>query len=555
MISKLPLFLALCLALPTVASAQNLKPLPNPDLSKLNATRNAEIREARANFDKARVGQSGSQLADLYADLGGVYARANLIEAADAAFENAASLAPNDDRWVYLRGVIARDRGQIDQAHRLFEKAFKLNPLYVPTRMALVSELLRENKIDAASKLLNDQLAAYPDSAVAHAVLGEIAVRQKQYAAAARHLNDALRFDPEATSLYRLLATAQEGAGDAKAASAARAKIGDGALRVDDLLLRRIASTVPAAANSAPPVADDPRSALQLQVVEQASAGQFDAARKSLETALKQFPNDAAFLTQYARVEMAAGNASAARARAKAAVAANPKSAQVWMTQGVILESTNDDAGARDSYIKASINEPNLGLARVASGNLAMRTGQYNEAITAYRSLVNLQADNARNWTYLLAAQFAGGQCASGMREAIENEKKHPRDPLFAELSIRAVSTCPAATPEQKKTALANAEKLYGAAPPDAPQIGEAYALALAANGKWEDAKQTQGAAMFVPISAGNEERVAQYREFYQRFEAKQLPTKPWADIHPLTKPPRPQMGSAPQASQTPAGK
>lgn len=557
MISKLPLFLALCLALPTLASAQNLKPLPNPDLSQLSAAQNAEMREARVNFDKAKAGLSGSALADLYADLGGLYARARLIDAADAAFENATILAPNDDRWVYLRGVIARERGQSDSAQRLFEKAFKLNPLYLPTRMALVSELLRENKIDAASKLLNDQLVAYPDSAAAHALLGEIAIRQKQYAVAVKHLNDALRSDPGATSLYGLLATAQEGAGDAKAASAAKAKMGDGLLRVDDLLLRRITPTISATANSMPPpVVDDPRGKLQLQIAQQANAGQYDAARKSSDAALKQFPNDVSFLSLYTRLEMAAGDISAARARAKAAVVANPKSAQAWMTQGVVLEAANDDAGARDSFAKASINEPNLGVARAASGNLAMRTGQYAEAVTAFRSLVNLQADNARNWTSLLAAQFAAGQCAVGMREAADNAKKYPRDPLFAELSIRAASTCPAATVEQKKAALTDAGKLYAAAPADASQnIGEAYALALAANGKWEDAEQTQGAAMFVALSAGDDEQVAQYREFYQRFQAKQLPSKPWADVHPLNKPPRPPMGRPAQEGAKPAGK
>ena len=113
--------------------------MPNPDLSALKPAQSAEVREARANFDKAAAGKSGVQLAEMYGDLGAVYARAGLFDVAAAAIDNAAVAAPLDDRWAYLQGVLARARGQHPQARAAFERALKFNGMYLPTRMALAA--------------------------------------------------------------------------------------------------------------------------------------------------------------------------------------------------------------------------------------------------------------------------------------------------------------------------------------------------------------------------------------------------------------------------------
>ncbi len=279
MTSRLPLFLALCLALPGLAFAQNLKPLPNPDLSKLTPAQNSELREARVTFDTSKTGRSGGDLADLYAELGGFYARAGLLDAADIAFENASLLMPDDDRWQYLRGILARDRGQQAQARGFFEKAFKLNPMYLPTRMVVAADRLKAGDVPGARKLLDEQLVAHPDEPTAHALLGEIDIREKKYADAARHLRAALKVDSQATSLYRLLSVAEEGAGNAKAAADAKARIGDGSLHLEDAVRRRVASqgSGPQQVPAAPQL--DVRMMAMSDAARQASQGQFGTAR------------------------------------------------------------------------------------------------------------------------------------------------------------------------------------------------------------------------------------------------------------------------------------
>ena len=97
--------------------------------------------------------------------------------------------------------------------------------------------------------------------------------------------------------------------------------------------------------------------------------------------------------------------------------------------------------------------------------------------------------------------------------------------------------------------ALDYGDKLYHQS--DAAPIAEAYALALAANGKWDDAIKIQQGAMFVLVRNGHKGELPGYRDFLQQFQAKKLPDKPWPAMSGLLKPERPApdvKGAAPPA-------
>ena len=541
-----------------LASAQTLQPLPTPNLSGLDAARNAEVREARATFDKAIVGKSGVTLAELYGNIAAVYARAQLLDVAVVAIDNAARSAPLDDRWPYLQGALARMRGKHAEARTAFERSLKLNGMYLPTRIALAGELLRGGDVDGAGKLLSVGLAEHEGQPALRAMLADVAYRQQRYKEAIAYLNEALRLDPRATSLYGALARAEEAAGNAAGARAAQARAGDVPPYLEDPLLARLlpepvlanvakavgatnASNAPGAPAPGQPGAADPRQAAIGEANFLAAAGKQAEARAALDKALAKQPNDVALLAAYARIELATNRPDAARARAAAATTANPRSMPAWLTQGHVLEVTGDDAGARSAYERAVAIEPKAARAHVALGNLALRNGRTTDAVAAYRAATAAQPDDAENWAHLLAAEFLVGQCAGALRETAANAARNARDPLFADLNIRAVSTCPAATPAQKQAVLADAKALYRQAPArDIAQTAETYALALAANGQWQEAAQTQGSSIYEAATLGDQAATAQYRDFFQRFQARQMPTKPWADAHPLLKPQRP---------------
>ncbi|MBX3691585.1 tetratricopeptide repeat protein [Dokdonella sp.] len=546
-----------------IAFAQTYTPLPQPDLSKLDAAEIAQLREARANFDKAIVGKSGVALAELYGDIGAAYARARLIDATRVAIDNAAIAAPLDDRWPYLQGALARMQGKHEVARAAFEKSLKLNGMYLPTRIALAGELLRIDDVDGAGKLLAAALADHEREPALRAMLADVAYRKQHYKEAVAYLEEALRLDPRATALYGALARAHEAAGDTKAAREAQGKIGDVPPFLRDPLLARL---LPApvisnlAATAASPArvpaeqsTSDPREAAIGEAHFLAANGKYAEARGVLDKALTKQANDVALLSTYARIEAADGRVEAAKARATAATRAAPKSVLAWLTQGFIAEVAGDDAGARNAYERATVADPKAPRPQVALGNLALRSGRAADAIAAYRAATTIQPDDAENWAHLLAAEFIAGQCSTGLREAADNARKHARDPLFADLHIRAVSTCPAATPEQKKAVLGQAEALYRQAPEkNLAQVAETYALALAANGRWDEAAETQGSAIYEAATLGDKVATAQYRELFQRFQAKQMPTRPWAESHPLLKPPRPSVPPKPAVAAPP---
>lgn len=565
MIIRFILAIVLALAPMSLAvAAEAVRPLPNADLSGIDRELADEIREFRARLDREKSKLGGVELGELYGDVGAVHARVGLFDVAEVAFANAESVAPLDGRWPYLRGLIAIARGQDAISRQAFERALKLNADYLPIRMALVNSLVRANELDRARQLLEPFVATHKTYPVPFAMLGDIAMRQKRYGDAVTLFKSALAAEPGANSLYQALAAAQKETGDGKGAEASLAKAGDVSPSISDPVMARIMPVVdirPASATTSAGAAAgrsaqepelDPRRAALGEVELATSVGQFDAARKRLDAALKQYPGDAGLLLGYARVEATAGNAAAARSRAAAATSSAPKEATAWSARAVIEDGLGDDAAAVASYRKALEVDAKFARAQIGIGNIELRGGRRAQAEDAYRAALALAPQSTDARARLIATQVLAGQCSTAIGEMTDAVKRFPRDGGIAELFVRVASTCQGATAEQRKRALSIAEELYKSPAGGSAQVSEAYALALAANGRWDDAGQTQGAAVFDAVSNGNNAAsVALYRETYQRLQAKQLPTQPWPAAHPLFKPVRPAFRTASSPNAT----
>src|SRR5438045_4082638 len=76
-----------------------LRPLPTPDTAKLAPEVAKDVAKQRAEFDQVKPSLIGDDLAAAFAQIGAVYVRAGLLDAADVAFYDAAQLAPKDGRW------------------------------------------------------------------------------------------------------------------------------------------------------------------------------------------------------------------------------------------------------------------------------------------------------------------------------------------------------------------------------------------------------------------------------------------------------------------------
>jgi tetratricopeptide (TPR) repeat protein len=546
LLAALAFAIALFLAPHAFAADTVVKPVPVPDLTKLPPAQAEDLRQARIEFEKVKPTLAGERLAEAHALLGAAYSRAGLYDAAAIAIEDAAALEPNDGRWAYAQGIIARLQKQNQAALGYFEHALQLDQGYLPIRIAVVNARIEQNDLDGARKLLQDFTTSDVKDPLPYAMLGDIALRQKRYPDAIAQTKRALEIDPKATKLYTQLADAYQGAGDAKNAADARAKAGDGMPALGDpiglgLVQVQSPANAPAPNASQPPATPsvDPAVARTLTPEREAEfllqTKQYDIARQKLDGLLRTRPNDAELLALYARVEAASGNLPEAKARANAAISANPNAAAGYVVMGQIAEMMNDDRNAQAAYEKAASLDPKASEASVYAGNVLMRNGRYDDAAARYRAAITADSKNAEAWTRLSAAQAFAGKCETAIRDINGALAKDARNGILMQLFVRLTSTCPASGVPEKKMALDYGGKIYQQS--DAAPIAEAYALALASNGKWDDAVKTQQAAMFVLVRNGRGKDVPAYRDFLQQFQAHKMPDRPWSAMSDIAKP------------------
>jgi len=530
------------------ADAPALQPIPVPDLSRLPPQTAEQLRKERTSFDRAVAELSGDPLIETYVVMASKYARAGVYAPAAAALENAVRLAPRNGGWVYAQGVVAHAQKREDEARAFFTKAFAMSPGTLAIRVALANARIEQGDLAGARGLLEEYTARDATQPVPFALLGDIALRERRFAAAIDQYKLALAADPKATRLYTSLATAYEGAGDARAAADARAKAGDGVPTLSDPIGLRFAGP-PAQA----PAPDDPASAVAKSVNDAGIAllsRDYAKARSHLDRALAAHPNDPSLLGLYARVEAAAGNLTAARERAQAAVAAGPNDALALSNQGIVLEMMNDDASAQRAYEKAIAANPALSEPRLRRGNWLMRSGRYDDAAKQYRALIDADPTDTAGWIHFVAAEVAAGRCADALEAVNAGLARDSKNGPLLQLFVRLASTCPGTSAAERKMALDYAGAMYAQA--EAASVGEAYALALAANGRWDDAVQTQQAAMFVLLRNRKADEVAGYREFMTLFQQHKLPDRPWPASHSLFRPERAAPDPKPAAAPAP---
>ena len=531
------LLLAMPLAAqPSAPATPKLQAVPSPDLSRLPAAAAAELRAQRASFDKSKDVLIGDPLAETYALLGATYARNGLFDAADVALTDATALAPQNGGWVYLRGLLAAMRKQHEQAIKLFEDAHRLSPDYLPIAVTLATARIDARDLDGARRVLEPWTLR--KQAVPLTLLGDIAMQQKRPADAVAAYRRALEFQPEANRLNGLLADALAANGDAKGAAAERAKAGDRMPGLSDPIGRHMFAEREAGAPAKP--AASPRDQAIDSALAQMEAGKFAEARRTLDGALQASKNDSMLLALYGRIETAAGNLDAADSRLRSALAADPKNSMALIGQALIAQMRNDDAASERLYRQAIDAEPKLVDARLGLGVLQQRNKRHDDARAQYKAALAVDAHNAEAWTRLVAVDAVSGRCADTLKILNDALRSTPDSPFLLQLFVRNVSTCANADADEKRMALDYAHKIYQAN--SAPVLAEAYALALAANGKWDEAVATEQGAMFIVLRDGGEKALVPYREILDQLRAHKLPTLPWSASSPLFNPQRPRV-------------
>jgi tetratricopeptide (TPR) repeat protein len=524
------LYGALCaglLLLPAFAAADALiKPLPVPDTSKLSASQVSELTTTRAQFDKLSAGLVGPPLAQAYADIGALYARAGFKDVAAIAFYDATQADAHDARWFYLRGVIAREQKQNAEARANFEAALAIDNVYLPISYRLSDTLVDLGDLDAARRLLEGVVREHPEQAAAAAMLGQVELRQKHYADAVKHLGVALKLEPAANALYKPLAEAYTGLGNAQAAQDAQAKAGNVTPSLADPLVVGLYGGGNATSGGTP-----------LQQAQQlAVSGHLDQARAKLGEVLREHPDDIDALALQARMEASSGDPRVARAAADKALKVAPDSAVALFANGLVHEYAGQDDAAYAFYQRAVRADGTMTTARLLLGNAEMRRGRYAQAAEQYRQLALLQPDESKAQAHLVAAEVAAGQCTRALADISAMQARNAKNGDLMQIFVRLASTCPGAKAEERDMALDYAQTLYDQRA--AASDSAALALALAAHGKFKEAQQYQAEAIFDAVRRGDKDAADMYRSTQASFVAGKVPDRPWPARHAYFKPP-----------------
>jgi len=125
-----------------------------------------------------------------------------------------------------------------------------------------------------------------------------------------------------------------------------------------------------------------------------AEAGQYDAAAREIDLAVRAHPRDAALRRQAASIHRRAGNVGKAVGQLEAALRLTPTDAEIWVDLGDLESERDNTADAYVAYRRASELAPRNLRAVAGLALAAERLGFQEEAEAAYARWAALEKES-----------------------------------------------------------------------------------------------------------------------------------------------------------------
>ena len=439
------------------------------------------VERARANFDATAAKRpSREKLADAYGDLAMTYHAQDLVAPAAIAYANAHRLNPDDKRWPYLLGHLYNDSARVSDAIESFEEVIAKHPTDAPTLLALGQIYLQTGAFDKAQAIY-ERLQSQPGGqAAALAGLGKLALAKHDYLQAVTRLEAALALVPEATRLRQPLAMAYQGEGDnAKAQRELALFRSDGPEpTVDDPLADALSDKVAASR------------VLLRRGQRDGKAGRFDLAEKAFRLAVAADPNDAEAIANLGISLANLGRIDEAQQRLEEALSKDDSIAAAHLSLGVVYDRKGRDADAIAQYARAAAQDPGNVAALVYQADALMRTGEAAKAIPLYRDALAKSPGSGRMEMSLAMALVRTGEFKDARAVLETAASAQPDNYAIANALARLLATARDAQLRDGPRALSLAQRVFEAT--RSPEVGQTYAMALAENGRFDEAIKLQ---------------------------------------------------------------
>jgi tetratricopeptide (TPR) repeat protein len=447
----------------------------------MTASVQAQVREqhnalARKLDDRAT---SIVDLADAYGRLGKLLMAAQYYSGAEPCFLNAQTLVPDDFRWPYYLGHLHRRNGDLAKARQFFERSLQLQPDDVASLVWLGDLHLTEDRPADAEPLFTRALSIQPTSLSARFGLGRTALARQDYSRAVTLLEEVLARDPGAAAAHYPLAMAYRGLGQAGKAEAHLRLREDHEILPADPLIVELDELLES------PQAYESRGIRALDSKDWAAAAALFRKGLALE------PNSAALHHRLGTAIAMMGDEAAAQPEFEAAVRLEPGYHPAQYSLGVLLQARGRHDEAIERFAAALGARPSYTEARLRLATSLRRAGRPKEALPHYQEILGLEPDLHEARFGEAMALFQVGRYREARDRLAAAMKAHPDQTVYAHGLARLLAAAPEDRIRDGNRAVALVQELLQKEQRTV-DLGETFAMALAAQGRYDEAVAVQ---------------------------------------------------------------
>jgi len=498
-------------------SGRTLREVTLPDLTQMVAPVQGQIRAAHeAVLQELQASPPNPQaLSAAYGNLGRMLLAADYPDSAQPCFVNARDLDARDYRWPYYLAHIHRERGELDQARSFFEEVLAQRPDDVDALIWLGDLWLSQGRFEEAEQRFSRALAIAPGSLSARYGMGRTALARQDFRGAVDHLTRVLQQDPTAAAAHYPLALAYQGLGDQVNAGLHLRMREDHQILPADPLIVELDELL-----------ESPQ-AYETRGIRALDREAWTEAEELFRKGLAIDPQNAALHHRLGTTLYMQGNVPGARAEFEQAVRAAADYFPAHFSLGVLLQDEGRFREAIGSFEEALRHRPTYLEARLLLAANLRRLGRSAEALAQYEQILGQDANVGeamfgRAMTLIEAGRYR--EARDRLRAARE---AYPDEPAFAHALARVLAASPDAAVRNGKEALTIVEGLLKTSEPT-PDLGETYAMSLAAAGDFVEASNLQAELIAGAERAGIKEIVPTLRNNFVRYQQSLPADLPW---------------------------
>jgi len=502
---------------PDGGRAPQLRPVPQPDLSKMSGPVQAQMRARFAALTDATERHTTERV-DAYGAVGELLLAARYLDAAEPALLNAHDLAPRDSRWPYYLAHLYRLRGALDQAAASFRDVLTQQPDDQAARIWLASIYIDQGRPDEAEPLLDAALKRNPQSTAALFHLGRLALARRDFPSAVSLLETAARHDPAATPVHYPLALAYRGAG--------RQADAEAQLRLRDLRNTEIAPPDPLMERLAN-LLEGPQ-AFEVRGTEALNRGEWMKAVESFRLGIEIAPDNPLLRHRLGTALFMTGGVEEAERQFVETLRRSPDYAPAHYSLAVLSESRGQDAEAIDRYASAVKYQPTYVQARLRLAGVLRRSGRANEALDQYEEIMRLDPRLAEAPIELAITLVRLHRYAEARDRLVAGMRAFPDHPGFPGALARLLAAAPDDGVRDGRRALTLVSGLVRT--DRSTEVGETMAMALAETGQFAEAAGVQRDLIAAARAAGRPDLAARLEENLKLYQSHHACRTPWRD-------------------------